>query len=187
MKLGEQLRIGYDDHAWDIVDKINKALEEHGLAFVPDETEHDGFGLWTLTRVNTKLVVIESPFGTNLDGSRATADQIETNIRYVRACMADCLRRNEAPYASHAIYTLPGVLNDALPEERKKGMEAGFAWGAKADLVAVYCDLEITSGMSAGIERAKANGIPCEERHLDGEWGVEGASRRSDQFGRLGG
>ena len=38
-----------------------------------------------------KLVIVESPF----------AGDTERNIRYARACLADCLRRGEAPFASH--------------------------------------------------------------------------------------
>lgn len=107
-----------------------------------------------------KLVVIESPF----------AGDVERNLRYVRACMSDCLRRGEAPYASHAIYTQPGVLRDDVPDERTLGIEAGFAWGEKADLVAVYEDLGVSRGMAAGVERAHLRGTPVEWRTLGGEW-----------------
>lgn len=107
-----------------------------------------------------RLVVIESPY----------AGDIERNLRYLRACMADCLARGEAPYASHALYTQPGVLDDAIPAERIKGITAGFAWGKHAHLVAVYVDLGVTRGMEQGIEIAKARGIPVEERRLGGEW-----------------
>jgi hypothetical protein len=65
-----------------------------------------------------RLVVIESPYGRNVDGTVATPETIERNVRYLRACMADCLRRDEAPIASHALYTQPGVLDDTKPEER---------------------------------------------------------------------
>ncbi len=62
-----------------------------------------------------RLVVVESPY----------AGDVERNLSYLRACLADCLRRNEAPIASHALYTQPGVLDDTKPEERKKGMMDG--------------------------------------------------------------
>jgi hypothetical protein len=55
------------------------------------------------------LVVVESPYAGN----------IERNLRYLRACMADCLRRGEAPFASHGLYTQPGVLRDELPKDRQ--------------------------------------------------------------------
>ena len=105
-----------------------------------------------------KLVVIESPY----------AGDVERNLRYLRACLADCLARGEAPYASHALYTQPGVLDDRVPDERAKGMRAGFAWGAHAELVVVYEDLGVTPGMLAGIERAEKRGQRVERRRLSG-------------------
>src|SRR5512146_2425464 len=110
------------------------------------------------------LVVIESPYGKNVDGTRADAATVERNLRYLRACMADCFKRGEAPYASHGLYTQPGVLDDAKPEERRRGMEAGFAWGAKAPLRVVYMDLGITDGMHQGVARANALGQRVEYR-----------------------
>lgn len=91
-----------------------------------------------------KLVVVESPY----------AGDVERNLEYLREAMADCLRRGEAPYASHALYTQPGVLDDTILAERKQGIEAGFAWGKKAALRAVYCDLGFSSGMVAGMKQA---------------------------------
>ena len=107
-----------------------------------------------------RLVVIESPF----------AGDVERNLRYVRACMADCFRRGEAGFASHALYTQPGVLDDTIPAERKLGMEAGFAWGDAAHLTAVYEDLGVSRGMAAGVERAHLAGRPVVWRTLGGAW-----------------
>lgn len=104
-----------------------------------------------------KRVGIESP----LSGDFAR------NIRYARLCALDCLRRGEAPYASHLLYTQ--VLNDATPEERKLGMEAGFAWNAAAELAAVYTDLGISGGMRAGIAVHEGRGTPVEHRTLPPE------------------
>jgi len=102
-------------------------------------------------------VVIESPF----------AGDVQRNLRYLRACMRDCLLRGETPYASHALYTQPGVLRDDVPEERKLGMEAGFVWGASADKVVLYEDLGITEGMRRGVLRARERGQVIEHRMLD--------------------
>jgi hypothetical protein len=104
------------------------------------------------------LVIIESPYAGN----------ILANERYARAAMADSLHRGEAPYASHLLYTQPGVLDDEIPGERKLGMEAGFAWGEMADITAVYDDLGMSAGMVAGVERALAAGRPVERRTLPG-------------------
>ena len=69
-----------------------------------------------------KRVIIESPYAPSADHT------IEDHLRYLRACMADSIHRGEAPYASHALYTQPGVLRDGVPEERTLGIGAGFAW-----------------------------------------------------------
>jgi hypothetical protein len=109
-----------------------------------------------------QLVIIESPF----------AGDIELNVRYARAAMKDCLMRGEAPYASHLLYTQPGVLNDNDPEERKLGMEAGFAWARALDEYGcqikrvVYTDLGISGGMQEGIELAHRMGQAVEYRTL---------------------
>ena len=101
-------------------------------------------------------VLLESPYAGN----------IEQNLRYVRACMRDCLYRNEAPFASHALYTQPGVLDDKNKEERSMGISAGLDWGDMADKTVVYTDLGISQGMHYGIDRAHDIGRPVEYRTL---------------------
>ena len=101
-----------------------------------------------------KRVVIESPYA----GDRATNDA------YLEAAMRDSFARGEAPFASHRLY--PGILDDNQEEERRLGREAGFAWGAVAELVAVYTDLGISPGMRAGIERAVRHRIRVEYRTI---------------------
>lgn len=107
------------------------------------------------------LVILESPY----------AGDVRTNLAYARACMADCLRRGEAPYASHLLYTQPGVLDDTVPEERTLGIEAGLAWGARADMTVVYMDRGISPGMKQGVQRANEQGRPVVYRNLGGAWG----------------
>lgn len=99
-----------------------------------------------------RLVLIESPYGSQDPAIR------ERNVQYARACVRDSLRRGEAPFASHLLYTQPGVLCDEVREERNQGMEAGLAWGACAHVTAVYCDRGITDGMRIGIHRAESQG-----------------------------
>jgi hypothetical protein len=116
-----------------------------------------------------RRVIIESPF------AGETPADVARNVRYVRACLRDCLLKGEAPFASHALYTLPGVLRDDVPEERKLGMEAGWAWARVLDLgtpirVVVYTDLGISPGMQSGIDGAKSWGRDIEMRQLGGAW-----------------
>lgn len=103
-----------------------------------------------------KLVIVESPY----------AGQVDLHILYARMCLRDCLLRDEAPFASHLLYTQPGVLLDEKPEDRKLGMEAGWNFMRRADLVAVYSDLGLSEGMNRGIEACQAMRIPFEHRYL---------------------
>lgn len=107
-------------------------------------------------------VIIESPY------AGATPELLDRNIRYLRACLRDSLLRGEAPFASHALYTLPGVLADSLPEERERGILAGFQWREVAALTAVYEDYGITEGMRRGILHARELGHVIEIRRIGG-------------------
>jgi len=101
-----------------------------------------------------KLVILESPW----------AGDIERNEWYAHACMLDCIKRGEAPFASHLLYTL--VLDEDNPDERKQGIELGHEWMKAADKVVVYTDLGISEGMKKGIDRAITLGIPFEFRKI---------------------
>ncbi len=115
---------------------------------------------------NLTLVLLESPFaGSTLE--------IEENLTYLRAAMADCFARSEAPFASHGLYTQPGVLDDTIPSERALGIEAGLQWGKCAEKTVVYVDRGISPGMKAAIRRAVDEGRPVELRSLEGKWSEE--------------
>lgn len=103
-----------------------------------------------------KFVIVESPY----------AGDIDRNVAYARAAMADCLGRGEAPFASHLLYTQPGVLRDEVPEERAKGIDAGLELAKRADLTVVYTDLGISRGMEYGVAAAQKAGRPIEYRSL---------------------
>ena len=114
-----------------------------------------------------KPVIVESPY----------AGDVEKNMEYARACMRDCLLRGEAPYASHLLYTQPGVLRDEIESEREHGIQAGFAWRDKAELTVVYTDLGISRGMQHGIDHAHEHSLPMEFRTLGGQWNALPSSR----------
>ena len=107
-----------------------------------------------------RRVIVESPY----------AGDIELNLKYIRACMRDCLLRGEAPYASHALYTQEGVLCDEIPEERRRGISAGLAWKHGADSTVVYLDLGWSKGMREGVAYAQELGQMVEERYLGPDW-----------------
>ena len=105
-----------------------------------------------------KLVIIESPY----------AGEVKENVAYARKCVRDCLCRDEAPIASHLLFTQEGILDDGIEAERRLGINAGLAWVSKADTVVVYVDRGISSGVKGGIKAAKDAGVPIEFRSLDG-------------------
>lgn len=105
-----------------------------------------------------KLVIVESPF----------VGDVNHNLAYLRAAMHDCFMRHEAPFASHGLYTQPGVLDDSNPHERAMGIQAGFAWRKVARRTAVYTDLGVTEGMQEGIVHAQRAKHLVEYRQLEG-------------------
>lgn len=110
-------------------------------------------------------VLIESPY----------SGDIEYNVNYARCAMRDCLKRGEAPFASHLLYTQSpnvGFVQDNdvnhICVGRDAAIEAGLAWGNRADKTVVYKDLGITKGMKYGIIDAHKKGRPVEYRTLRG-------------------
>ena len=104
-----------------------------------------------------KLVFICSPF----------RGDVARNIRYAKAALADCIKRHEAPIATHLLYAQPGVLDDDDDEaQRAQGMRAGEEWMRVCDVVAVYNDFGLSSGMEHDIARAGVFRRPIEFRSL---------------------
>lgn len=107
-----------------------------------------------------RRVVVESPY------AGTTPEEVQENVSYARRAVRDCLLRGEAPFASHLLYTQPGILDDGDSAQRGMGMAAGLSWTGAADAVVVYVDRGITKGMRAGISRAHSNRVPVEQRTL---------------------
>lgn len=103
-----------------------------------------------------RRVIIESPY----------AGDVEANVGYARLCLFDCLRRGEAPIASHLLF--PQVLDDMIPEERALGIAAGTAWMLKGvcDAVVIYTDRGISNGMREAINLANTLGLTVDYRTL---------------------
>ena len=114
-----------------------------------------------------KLVLIESPYRGRGYSS------LDLNLRYARACMRDSILRGESPFASHLLYTQEGILDDKKPEERNRGMRAGWDWGEHAVLSATYIDLiddwEHFVGIAQGVVRARHVNRPVEFRNLSAD------------------
>jgi hypothetical protein len=103
-----------------------------------------------------RRVILESPY----------AGDVLFNEAYARACMHDVLMQGDTVYASHLLYTQPGVLDDGQPWERDYGIQAGHAWLLGANLSVVYMDLGFSSGMIAGISAARKCGVELDFRTL---------------------
>jgi len=113
---------------------------------------------WRLPEVDVPpLVVIESPYAGDVAG----------NVAYAKRCVLDSLEKGEAPYASHLFFTQEGILDDLVPAQRKKGIEAGLAWGRAARTIAVYVDRGVSQGMRQGILAASKRGANIEVRTID--------------------
>jgi len=126
-----------------------------------------------------KRVVIESPFMGISEDPIKKLEETRRNIKYARACITDSLRKEEAPYASHLFFPQPGILDDNVPEDRMRGINAGLEITKDFDLTAVYSDLGVSKGMTYGIERAKTLGRTIEERFLGENWEKEYEERVS--------
>jgi hypothetical protein len=112
-------------------------------------------------------VVVESPFGRNVDGSKCTPEEYARNTRYLNRALLDSLRRGESPYASHRFF--PGLLDDTDPADRELGMRAGLVWAEQADVCAVYDDHGLTEGMLRGIAQHAERGMVVERRQIGQE------------------
>ena len=106
-----------------------------------------------------RRVILESPY----------SGDTEKNVEYARACVRDCVLRNESALASHLLWTQEGILNDNIPQERGLGINMGLVWGEVADATVVYTDLGITEGMMIGIRHADLASRPVEFRSIHGK------------------
>ncbi len=113
-----------------------------------------------------KTVILESPYAANKMLSAPPTLQRANNVVFARACMRDCLLHDEAPFASHLLYTQIGVLDDEVPEDRKLGMRAGFAFYPMMGASVVYVNRGVSSGMKFGIAQAVKHKIPIRIRAL---------------------
>lgn len=103
-----------------------------------------------------RTVMVESPY----------AGDVKANEAYARRCMKDSLDRGEAPMLGHLLYTQ--VLDDKVPDERRKGIEADKAWLCVSSKVVLYVDRGVSSGMTEAVTLATELKIPIEHRRIDG-------------------
>ena len=94
-----------------------------------------------------KLVYICSPY----------AGDIENNVEFAKAACRYAIEHSNAPLAVHLLYPL--VLNDAVPEERKIGIQMGLRVLSSCEELWVFGD-KISHGMELEISEAKRMGMP---------------------------
>jgi hypothetical protein len=105
-----------------------------------------------------RRVILESPYGS--DDPAVVAE----NVKYAQRCAMDCLRRKEAPIASHLVFPL--FLDDKNQEQRAAGIAAGLAWVCVAHAMVVYMDRGMSAGMRDAISYAESIDIKVEMRVL---------------------
>ena len=111
-----------------------------------------------------KRVIIESPFRPGVPKERPEYRQIlRRHVQYARLAMLDSLRRGEAPFISHLLYT---QVWSEDPEFREAGIRAGSEYLRVSETLAIYQALGVTDGMRVRIDLAEMNGIPIEYRSL---------------------
>lgn len=100
------------------------------------------------------IVILESPWS----GGPQWAEH------YLRRCIRDSIKRGEAPFASHRMYT--AALDDLDPEERALGMGLVLPYLEVADKVVVYEDYDVSAGMAWGIRNAEKAGKEIVRRKI---------------------
>lgn len=100
-----------------------------------------------------EIAVVESPFAAENAELRAEYDA------YLDQLLNWCIHRGWAPFASHGLYTRPGVLDDNEPAERSLGIRAGLYLAKEAaTVVVVGIDYGLSSGMCTGLAHHLATG-----------------------------
>lgn len=94
---------------------------------------------------------VESPY------NAPNALGVRRNILYARLACRWALEHGYAPYASHLLYTQPGILDDDVAQEREMGIAAARELiRAAAQVTLMFVDLGVSEGMRLGLEDALA-------------------------------
>lgn len=96
-----------------------------------------------------QTVTLESPY------AATKKHTVEEHISYAQECVEALLREGLAPFASHLLYTQPGVLDDNSPKDRALGIEAGLTLAEKTDMRVFAVDYGMSRGMLTALERTK--------------------------------
>lgn len=105
-------------------------------------------------------VIVETPYSSDRP----------LNIAYLKACLRNCILRNESPYASHWMIAESGILNEDDPAERKLGIELGHLWITHDNTSIFYLDRGFSHGMALGLQARLRIDRKFIFRILGGEW-----------------
>ena len=111
-------------------------------------------------------VILESPFAGTSPNRIIKWLQQRRNINYARRCVKDSLSRDEAPIASHLLYTQKHILNDNVEKERNWGIQAGLAWKSVSHKQVFYIDHGMSRGMLYAERYAQEHSITTEYRSI---------------------
>ena len=100
-----------------------------------------------------KLIYVASPL----------SGDVEKNIEYAKNACRTVMDSGHAFFAPHLLYT--SFLDDAVPEERKLGMDMGLAVLERCDELWAFGPW-VSEGMAVEIERAQCLGIPVRRMEL---------------------
>jgi len=114
-------------------------------------------------------VLLETPY----------AGEVALHLRYLRACMRDCLLHGESPLSAQHLYTAPGVLRHEYQEERELIRQAMVAWRQYALHTVFYSDLGWSDDMVRSRNICTRDGNAYEVRFLPNGWLAEHLEREA--------
>lgn len=103
-----------------------------------------------------KRIYVCSPFR----GQTGSAVEIDANVQHAREACKLVVEQGDCPIAPHLLFTQ--FLDDDVPSQREAGIRCGLALLATCDELYLWPRVagEISKGMAAEVEAAKAIGIP---------------------------
>jgi hypothetical protein len=109
--------------------------------------------------------ILESPFRPPPGGVAPYSERetLRQNLVYAKLCLDDALKRGEAPFASHLLYTQVWAETNEL---REAGIKAGNEWRRAAGLCVLYVDLGTTGGMKRAADDSRSLNIDVTTRRL---------------------
>lgn len=117
-----------------------------------------------LTIIETRYAPDAVPNPNSVQAHQGQILQTQLHIIYARLAMADAIKRDEIPFASHLLYTQ--CLDDTDVFERNLGLVLAEQYYQFAHQVVLYSDLGQSAGMKQGRQIALEQGITIRNRRL---------------------